>query len=153
MIPEALLANPTVAALADLATFAKFEFNELTIETASENIVEALRRVKQDLKYERLTSVTGVDRLPVEPRYEVVYHLQSVAGNSRLRLKTRASGTNPEVPTATLVYRSAEWYERETFDLFGINFAGHPDMRRIMMPDGWDGHPLRKDYPITGARY
>ncbi len=153
MIPEALTANPTVAALADLATSAKFEFSELTVETAPEDIVEALSRVKYDLNYERLTSVTGVDRFPEEPRFEVVYHLQSVAGKSRLRLKTRVSGTNPEVPTATLVYRSAEWYERETFDLFGINFSGHPDMRRIMMPDGWEGHPLRKDYPITGARY
>jgi NADH-quinone oxidoreductase subunit C len=153
MIPENLLDNPVVSALADIATTAKYEFDELTVETAPENIVEALTRLKQNLNFERLTSVTGVDRFPAEPRFEVVYHLQSVAGKSRLRLKTRASGTNPEVPTVTGVYRSAEWYERETYDLFGINFTGHPDMRRIMMPEDWIGHPLRKDYPITGIRY
>lgn len=153
MIPENLRDNPIAAALDDLATTAKLEFNELTVEIAPANIVEALRRVKRDLKFERLTSVTGVDRYPAEPRFEVVYHLQSVAGKKRLRLKSRVSGENPEIDSACAVYRSANWYERETFDLFGVKFLHHPDLTRIMLPQDWEGHPLRKDVPVTGTRY
>ena len=153
MIPENLRDNPITAALEDLATTAKLEFSELTVEIAPANIVEALRRVKQNLKFERLTSVTGVDRYPAEPRFEVVYHLQSVAGKQRLRLKARVSGENPEIDSACAVYRSANWYERETFDLFGVKFLHHPDLTRIMMPQDWEGHPLRKDVPVTGTRY
>jgi NADH-quinone oxidoreductase subunit C len=153
MIPEALAQDPIVAALADVATTAKFEFNELTVEIDASKIVEAIERVKRQLGFERLTSVTGVDRFPAEPRFEVVYHLQSIAGKKRLRLKARVSGVNPEIGSVTAVYSGADWYERETFDLFGIRFLNHPDLRRIMMPEEWDGHPLRKDYPITGTRY
>lgn len=152
-IPATLLENSTVAALADIAVTAKFEFNELTVEIASEHIVEALRRVKHDLKFERLTSVTGVDRFPAEPRFEIVYHLQAIVKKERLRLKARVPGTNPEIESATAVYHGADWYERETFDLFGVRFLNHPNLTRIMMPDDWEGHPLRKDYPITGMRY
>ncbi|MCU1329193.1 MAG: hypothetical protein JWN34_4563 [Bryobacterales bacterium] len=158
MIPENLAGDPIVAALADLATTAKFEFEELTIEIEPSKIVQALERARHQLGFERLTSVTGVDRLPSEPRFEVVYHLQSIAGKKRLRLKARISsgveaGVNPEIESVTSVYKGADWYERETFDLFGIRFLNHPDLRRIMMPEEWDGHPLRKDYPITGTRY
>jgi NADH-quinone oxidoreductase subunit C len=153
MIPETLQQDPTVAALADLAVAAKFEFGELTIEIDRAKIVEALRRVKQDLKFERLTSVTGVDRYPAEPRFEVVYHLQAIAKKERLRLKARVSGDNPEIESATGVYRGADWYERETFDLFGVRFLNHPNLIRIMMPEDWEGYPLRKDYPVTGTRY
>jgi NADH-quinone oxidoreductase subunit C len=80
----------------------------------------------------------------------VVYHLHSIERNERLRLKARIAGE--EIETVTTVWRGANWYEREVFDLFGIRFTGHPDLRRIMMPDDWEGHPLRKDYPITGTR-
>ena len=153
MIPDSLRDNPVAAALDDLATTARFDFKELTIEIAPENIVEALRRLKQDLKFERLSTVTGVDRYPAEPRFEVVYHLQSVARKERLRLKARLSGDNPEIDSACGVYRSANWYERETFDLFGVVFRHHPDLTRIMMPQDWEGHPLRKDVPVTGTRY
>lgn len=153
MIPESLRGNPVAAALDDLATTAKFEFNELTVEIGPEHIVEALRRVKDDLKFERLSTVTGVDRYPEEPRFEVVYHLQSIAGKQRLRLKARLSGQNPEIESACGVYRSANWYERETFDLYGVRFLNHPNLTRIMLPDDWEGHPLRKDVPVTGTRY
>ena len=152
-IPENLLQNPVVVALADVAVTAKLEFGELTIEIAASHIVEALRRVKHDLKFERLTSVTGVDWLPAEPRFEVVYHLQSLAQKQRLRLKARVSGNSPAIDSVTGVYRGADWYERETFDLFGIRFLNHPNLTRIMMPEDWEGHPLRKDYPVTGIRY
>lgn len=153
MIPDSLRENPLAAALEDVATTAKFEFNELTVEIAPEKIVQALRRLKEDLKFERLSTVTGVDRYPEEPRFEVVYHLQSIAGNERLRLKARVSGENPEIESACGVYRSANWYERETFDLYGVKFLNHPNLTRIMLPEDWEGHPLRKDVPVTGTRY
>jgi NADH-quinone oxidoreductase subunit C len=144
MVPEAL---------ADLAVASSDAFGELTIEVAPANIVETMRRLKDQLQYERVSTVTGVDRFPVEPRFEVVYHLQSVARKERIRIKARISGANPEIETVCGVYRGADWYERETFDLFGIRFLGHPNLTRIMMPDDWEGSPLRKDYPVTGMRY
>lgn len=153
MIPESLRENPVAAALDDVATTAKFEFNELTIEVDPANIVEALRRAKNDLKFERLSTVTGVDRYPAEPRFEVVYHLQSIERKQRLRLKARVPGMNPVIESACAVYRSANWYERETFDLYGVKFLHHPNLTRIMLPDDWDGHPLRKDAAVTGTRY
>jgi len=152
-IPESLAGNATAAALAGLARTAKFEFDELTVEIEPSNILEALRRVKHDLKFERIASITAVDRYPAEPRFEIVYHLQAISAKQRLRLKARVSGTNPEIESATGVYHGADWYERETFDLFGIRFLNHPNLTRIMMPEDWEGHPLRKDYPITGMRY
>ncbi|HZL56674.1 MAG TPA: NADH-quinone oxidoreductase subunit C [Bryobacteraceae bacterium] len=153
MIPETLRENPLAAAFEDIATAARFEFGELTIEVAPENILTALGRLKRDLKFERLSTVTGVDRFPAEPRFEVVYHLQAIAKKQRIRIKARLSGERPEIESATGIYRAADWYERETFDLFGIIFLNHPELRRIMMPDDWEGYPLRKDYPITGTRY
>jgi len=153
MIPEDLRSHHLAAALDDIATTAKFEFNELTVEVEPANIVDALRRAKHQLGFERLSTVTGVDRHPAEPRFEVVYHLQSIAGRQRLRLKARVSGENPEIESACAVYRSANWYERETFDLFGVRFLNHPNLTRILMPEDWSGHPLRKDVPVTGTRY
>jgi NADH-quinone oxidoreductase subunit C len=153
MIPDNLRENPVASALDDIAVTAKFEFNELTVEIAPENILEALRRVKHQLHFERLSTVTGVDRYPAEPRFEIVYHLQSIAGKQRLRLKARVSGENPEIESATQVYRSANWYEREVFDFYGVRFLNHPNLTRIMLPDDWVGYPLRKDVPVTGTRY
>jgi NADH-quinone oxidoreductase subunit C len=153
MIPDNLRDNPVASALDDVAVTAKFEFNELTVEVAPANIVEALQRVKYDLKFERLSTVTGVDHYPAEPRFEIVYHLQSIAGKQRLRLKSRVSGESPEIESAFAVYRSANWYEREVFDLYGVRFLNHPDLTRIMLPDDWVGHPLRKDVSVTGTRY
>ena len=153
MIPENLQANPVVTALGGLVTAAKDEFGELTIEVAPQNIVASLGKLKSDLKFERLTSVAGVDRYPAEPRFEIVYHLQSIAGKARLRVKARVSGENPQIDSAVGVYRAADWYERETFVLFGVIFQNHPNLTRIMMPEGWEGYPLRKDYPVTGMRY
>jgi NADH-quinone oxidoreductase subunit C len=153
MIPETLRDNPTAAAFNDMATAAKLVHGELTVEVAADKIAEALRRAKEQLKFERLSSVTGVDRYPAEPRFEVVYHLQAIAGKQRLRLKTRVSGQNPEIDSIAGIYRAANWYEREVFDLYGVRFRHHPNMTRIMLPDDWEGHPLRKDYPVTGTRY
>jgi NADH-quinone oxidoreductase subunit C len=94
-----------------------------------------------------------VDWHPADPRFEVVYLLHSMGRNQRLRLKCWVSEQAAEIDSVTGVWRSAKWYEREVFDLFGIRFRNHPDLRRIMMPDDWEGHPLRKDYPVHGHKY
>src|SRR5579864_5746886 len=126
MIPEGLRENALAMAFDGMATTAKFEFAELTVEVAPARIVDALRKAKQELSFERLSTVTGVDRYPAEPRFEIVYHLQSIAKKQRLRLKARVPGENPEIESAFSVYRSANWYEREVFDFFGVRFLNHP---------------------------
>lgn len=153
MLPDSLRENPTAAALADLAADGKIEFGELTIEVDPGNIPAVLDRVRNTLGFNRLSTITGVDLSPAEPRFAVVYHVQSMATRQRLRIKTRVSGENPEVESACSVYPSANWYERETFDFFGIRFLNHPDLKRIMLPDDFEGNPLRKDFPVTGLRY
>ncbi len=155
-MPEDLKSHVTAAAVdafdAEALTGGTYDRGELTLEIAPERIVGVCGFLKRELGFERVSTVTGVDRWPVEPRFEVVYHLHSVARNERLRLKCRLAGDAPEIESVTSVWRGAGWYERETFDLFGIRFRNHPDLRRIMLPDDWEGHPLRKDYPITGRR-
>jgi NADH-quinone oxidoreductase subunit C len=128
------------------------ERGELTLELAPARIAAVCEFLKRDQKFARLSTVTAVDRHPAEPRFEVVYHLHSVERNLRLRLKCRLTGDALEIDSVVPVWRGADWYEREVFDLFGIRFKGHPDLRRIMLPDDWEGHPLRKDYPVTGTR-
>jgi NADH-quinone oxidoreductase subunit C len=130
----------------------KFDRGELTLEIDPARITGVCGFLKYDQNFSRLSTVTGVDRYPAEPRFEVVYHLHSPERNERIRLKCRLPGDAPEIDSVTGVWRSANWYERETFDLFGIRFRNHPDLRRIMLPDDWEGHPLRKDYPVTGSR-
>ena len=133
-------------------TGGKHEFGEWTLEVAASKIVSVCGFLKYDQKFVRLSTVTAVDRYPAEPRFELVYHLYSIEGNQWLRLKCRTHATDPVIESVTSVWRSANWYEREVFDLFGIRFVNHPDLRRIMMPEGWEGYPLRKDYPVTGSR-
>ena len=137
---------------ADAVQGGAFDRGEVTLEIAPARINSVCGYLKYDQKFVRLSSVTAVDRYPAEPRFEVVYHLQSIERKLRVRLMCRLSGENPEIESVTSVWRAANWYEREVFDLFGIRFAGHPDLRRIMLPDDWEGHPLRKDYPVTGTR-
>jgi NADH-quinone oxidoreductase subunit C len=127
-------------------------FGERTAIVASEKLLDVCRLLKDQLDFERLSTITAVDRYPSEPRFEVVYHLQSIARNERLRLKCLLPGLDPEIDSVTGVWSSANWFERETFDMFGVRFRNHPGLRRILMPDDWEGHPLRKDYPITGQR-
>jgi len=130
----------------------KFEHRELTLDIAPGKIASVCGFLKYDQTFVRLSSLTAVDRYPAEPRFEVVYHLHSIDRNQRVRLKCRLRGEDPEIESVTSVWRGADWYEREVFDLFGIKFLEHPDLRRILMPDDWEGYPLRKDYPITGYR-
>jgi NADH-quinone oxidoreductase subunit C len=156
MLPDNLQEQATAVAVdkfdPEALTGGKFDRGELTLEIAPAKIVSVCGFLKYDQQFIRLSSVTGVDRYPAEPRFEVVYHLHSVERNQRLRLKCRVRGEDPVIESVTSVWRSANWYERETFDLFGIRFLNHPDLRRIMLPEDWEGHPLRKDYPVTGLR-
>ena len=110
-------------------------------------------RTQPDLGFEWLADVTGVERLPAAPRFEIVYLLVCLGAGAgaparRLRLKVALADESAAVPTVSGVWPSANWAEREVFDLFGIQFEGHPDLRRVLMPDDWEGHPLRKDYPV-----
>jgi len=118
-----------------------------TIYVPVEHIVATCQALRDSLNFEVLTEVTCADYLPRAPRYEVVYHLLSVSKRDRLRVKVRvaADGT---VPTVQSVYPGAGWLEREVWDMFGIVFDGHPDLRRLLMPEDWEGHPQRKDYPV-----
>jgi NADH-quinone oxidoreductase subunit C len=152
VLPESLTEFPAAVLVADAVVTGKHDRGELTLEIEPSQIVAVCAKLKQEMDFIRLSTVTAVDRYPIEPRFEVVYHLHSLSRNERLRLKVRVGGDKPAVDSVTSVWRAANWYEREVFDLFGIYINNHPDLRRIMMPDHWEGHPLRKDYPITGAR-
>jgi len=129
------------------------EVGELTLVIDPAKIVDVCRFLKDELKFVRLSGVTAVDWFPADPRFEVIYHLHSLDRNERLRLKCRVGGDSPEIDSVTGIWRGANWYEREVFDLFGVRFLNHPDLRRIMMPDYWEGHPLRKDFPVHGNKY
>jgi NADH-quinone oxidoreductase subunit C len=136
----------------------KFALGELTLEINPARIVDAAHFLKHQDRFVRLAAVTCVDRYPIEPRFEVVYHLHSmprpgISEDERLRLKCRIGGEAPTIDSVFSVWRSADWYEREVFDLFGIAFQGHPNLTRILMPPDWQGHPLRKDFPIHGHKY
>ena len=136
----------------DAVSGGKIDRGELTLEIAPGKISSICGFLKYDQNFNRLSTVTAVDRYPTEPRFEVVYHLHSVEHNLRVRLKCRLPGEDPVIESVTGVWQGANWYEREVFDLFGIKFLNHPDLRRIMLPEDWEGYPLRKDYPVTGSR-
>jgi len=148
---EAHPENAAVKALAGLATDAKFDRNELTITVARENIIAAGEAVLQ-AAYTFLEDVTAVDWYPSEPRFQITYHILSMSLKERLRLVVRLDSGDAAVDSITPVLPSANFYERDVFDLFGVHFGGHPNLRRIMMPEDWNGHPLRKDYPVEGYR-
>jgi NADH-quinone oxidoreductase subunit C len=120
-----------------------------TLYVPIDRLIETSRALRDEpmFRFNVLVEVTAADYLPREPRFEVVYHLLSIPNRSRIRLKVRV-GTGGSVPTLQSVWPSAGWPEREVWDMFGIVFDGHPDLRRILMPEDWDGHPARKDYPV-----
>jgi NADH-quinone oxidoreductase subunit C len=120
-----------------------------TLYVPADRLVEACLALRDglDLRYNVLTEITAADYLPRDPRFEVVYHLLSIPHRTRLRLKVRV-GAAGYVPTVQGVWRGAAWPEREVWDMFGIVFDGHPDLRRLLMPEDWEGHPARKDYPV-----
>jgi NADH-quinone oxidoreductase subunit C len=126
---------------------------EQTMVLLPEHLVAVCTYLQKQLQYTFLSSVTAVDWLERVPRFDVVYHLLSIPRFSELRLKVRVGQQgeeHPAVPSVIAVWPGANWYEREVYDLFGITFANHPDLRRILMPNDWTTYPLRKDYPLTG---
>lgn len=127
---------------------------ELTLHIKPERIAEVCRAMRDDeaLRFELCSSVSGVDYLGAdERRLHVVYHLTSMTYRRRIRLEAAVSAESPRLPSVTSVYPTADWQERETFDMFGVVFEGHPNLTRILMPDDWEGHPQRKDYPLGGV--
>jgi NADH-quinone oxidoreductase subunit C len=154
---EQLKEHPALACLlawnAAAVSGAKFDRDEMTIYLDRANIREACALLRDDkcaLNY--LSDITCVDWYPAEPRFEVVYHLLSIPNKERVRLKVRLESASPVVESLTPLWPGANYFEREVFDLFGIRFTGHPYLRRLLMPEDWEGHPLRKDYPVEGYR-
>ena len=126
-------------------------FGELTLTVAAGDIVEVLSFLKRDVQCQFISiiDICGVDYPDREKRFEVVYHLLSPRQNLRIRVKVVTDEETP-VPSVTGVYPGADWFEREAYDLYGILFSGHPELRRILTDYGFEGHPLRKDFPLTG---
>ena len=137
--------------LSDYVHATDVAFGELVVEARADQVVRVLKFLKDDpaCRFEQLTDLCGVDYPERDPRFDVVYHLLSMSHNCRLRLKVGVNDDQP-VPSVTEVYPSAGWWERETWDLYGIHFAGNPDLRRLLTDYGFNGHPLRKDFPLTG---
>lgn len=156
MLPEVVGENPTALLiqdrLPDAIVGATLAVDCPVLAVAPAFIVPVCRLLKESGGFLRLSAVTAVDWWPQEPRFEVVYLLHSPSDSRRLRLSMRV-GEGEEVPSISSVWRGANWYEREVFDLFGVPFSSHPNLERIMMPPDWEGHPLRKDYPVHGHRY
>jgi len=121
--------------------------DELTLVTSRERILEVLLHLRDVQKFEMLTDETCVDYFPQEPRFSILYQLYSISRNIRVRVKVILSEYDATLPSVYSIYENANWLEREIYDLFGIQFTDHPDLRRIMMPVGWVGHPLRREVP------
>ena len=124
-------------------------YGELTLTVPASRIVEALTQLRDQFGFQQLIDLCGVDYPERVQRFDVVYHLLSLTKNRRIRIKVQTDEDTP-VPTVTGVYPCADWFEREAFDMYGIFFEGHPDLRRILTDYGFEGHPLRKDFPMTG---
>jgi len=137
----------------DPCTRVVLDRGELTIYVAADKLLDVLRTLRDDaaLRFECCASVSGVHYPNVEgEEFHVVYHMQSMTHNRRLRVETTCADADPHVPSVVGIYPAADWHERETWDMFGIIFDGHPHLTRILLPDDWDGHPQRKDYPLGG---
>src|SRR6185437_14073758 len=152
---DAMGNHPAVQALLlwnqEAFTDAKFDRGELTLTVTVDSIRQACAAV-QAAGYNFFDDMTAVDWHPASPRFQLSYHLLSHKFREYIRLRVLVDEPDPSVPSITPVWPAANFFEREVFDLFGIRFEEHPDLRRIMMPDEWQGHPLRKDYPVEGYR-
>ena len=146
-----VLGEQVAAALAGAVKSSKITLGELTLDAEAGEIVRVLTFLRDDpqCEFKVLIDICGADWPSREKRFDVVYHLLSLTKNRRIRVKVETDESTP-VPTAVSVFPAAGWYEREAFDLYGIVFAGHPDLRRILTDYGFSGHPLRKDFPLTG---
>ena len=147
--------HPAVAAILSLnpeiLAEARWDREELTLTIAREAIINTCLTV-QKAGYNFLEDVTAVDWYPASPRFQISYHIVSHSLKERIRLRVMVDEASSALDTIVSVWPSANYYEREIFDLFGVRFDGHPNLRRIMMPEDWSGHPLRKDYPVEGYR-
>ena len=128
--------------------------NEVTIEVAKKDVFQVCQFLFSDpeLEYQYLTDLCGLDFYPKTPRFAVVYHLYSFKRNDRLRVKARLE-EDESIPSVESIWKVANWFEREAYDLFGISFENHPDLRRLLLWEGYEGHPLRKDYPVEGPDF
>ena len=135
----------------NLVAASQLKFGELTLTTTGENLIALLTFLRDDAKcgFVNMIDICGVDWPQRELRFDVVYHLLSPKQNLRIRIKVATDEDTP-VPSACAVYPGADWFERETWDMYGVLFTGHPDLRRILTDYGFEGHPLRKDFPTTG---
>jgi NADH-quinone oxidoreductase subunit C len=149
-VTAALADHAAIQGLADFIVDAKWDRKELTLTVAPESIVAACKAA-QAASYVFFEDVTAVDWYPAEPRFQLSYSLLSYKLKQRIRVVGRLS-EGQSIASITGVWPSANFYEREVFDLFGVTFTGHPGLTRIMMPENWEGHPLRKDYPVEGYR-
>ena len=124
---------------------------DLTILLSSDKILPICQFLHDDpeLNFVYVADITAVDYPQRSPRFDVVYHLYSIDKNHRIRIKTGVD-EGKSIPSVTGIWKGADWFEREIYDMFGVEFTGHPDLRRILLPDDWEGHPLRKDYPLQG---
>lgn len=151
--PLARLADALRAEQPQMIGEAIVAFNELTVIVGREHITAVCTYLKTApvFQFDFLADICGADRGPEEePRFEVNYHLFSTTKHHRLRLKVLLNDDDPRVPTVSGIWRTANWHERETYDMFGVIFEGHPDLRRILLPEDWQGHSLRKDFPLRG---
>jgi len=141
------------ATLGSVLVDSKLAFGEVTLTVARDQIVSVLTKLRDDpeLQFETLLDITGVDWPAREERFDVVYHLLSMRKNQRIRVKLTTDEMEP-VPSVIEVFPTANWLERETYDMYGILFSGHPDLRRILTDYGFEGYPLRKDFPLTGYK-
>ncbi len=127
----------------------KFTLNEFTIKIKHEFLIPLMEFLKEELNFDYLTDITAVDYPERENRFEMVYHLFSLKNYNRLRVKTEVK-EGERVSSLTRVWGASNWLEREVYDMFGIEFEGHPNLKRILLSEDWEGHPLRKDYPLIG---
>ncbi|MEM8889928.1 MAG: NADH-quinone oxidoreductase subunit C [Bacteroidota bacterium] len=124
--------------------------NEITVEVDAKQIVEVLRVLKEQFGFNFLSDITGSDHYTDEKRFEVSYNLVNIEGRRRMRVSCRVEEDDPSLDTAVGLWESADWYEREVWDMMGIKFNNHPDMRRMFMPEDYQWHPLRKEFPLLG---
>ena len=155
---EQLKEHPAIARLLASDAVAvegvKFDRDEMSIYVSRDSIREACAILRDDPRcpFNFCSDVTCVDWYPQEPRFEVIYHLLSITRKERVRLKVKLEGSSPTLESVTSIWPGANYFEREVYDLFGVRFTGHPYLRRLLMPEDWEGHPLRKDYPVEGYR-
>jgi NADH-quinone oxidoreductase subunit C len=156
VLPDVAAQDPTAIELEKAVPGAVVDFKTAvdcpTLFISAHSIVSVGRHLKEVAGFVRLSAITAVDFWPRQPRFEVVYFLHSPKSNARLRVAIKAKETDL-IESVSRIWRGANWYEREVFDLFGVQFFNHPNLERIMMPVDWEGYPLRKDYPVHGHKY